>query len=634
MARLDFLASMWEGVRLRCHWAGHIADRVSNRALKKLWYLHMLFAIAAWGLCIMKVHSDGPLFIRSLLVLLPENITVWQTTLTLLILFYFCRALMNAVDNLGVESPMLDNLYSRSFFQATELTTALDAGFWTAMVFKEGSRRDIASLVFSAYYALFPAQAHEKVRRVRSALTIEHMRISWEKSTTPYLRALAKLLRPKFTKHGPREIYIKRPNGSIYGKPVRAWLYFDGSQSELQKQNCVVLDIPGGGFVAMNPGSADDRLLAWAGKTKYPILSLDYSKAPEKKYPYAIRECFDIYRTIVETKGVCLGLSGDSVPHIVVSGDSAGGNLATGLVLLVLSSIHNLPAPDGLVLAYPCLNMKVESWMTPEQVSLVRNKPNYSGWSGYSSSESSTNETYNQDNESRRVPKSTFQPEMYVSSMISFMDDRILTPETMRALILLYIGNGNLIDFANDYILSPVLAPSHLLAQFPRTYIIAGERDPLVDDTLIFAGRLREAKFEHFQKQQQKKKLRKQRGSFSDLDHVDVTLIKGVSHGFLQMAGIYPEAWSFIFQTAEWVSELLGLAELREEGTLRCPLSVPGIDLDNLVGEEELLERRIKFLAGGLVGYVDEGRCWWVRRVFESMALKISGIITWLVGYC
>lgn len=184
------------------------------------------------------------------------------------------------------------------------------------------------------------------------------------------------------------------------------------------------------------------------------------------------------------------------------------------------------------------------------------------------------------------------------------MDDRILTPETMRALFLLYIGYGSLIDFNTDYILSPILAPSYLLAQFPKTYIITGERDPLVDDTLIFAGRLRQAKFEHFEKQQQKR-LRRQRGTFNDLDHVDVILIKGISHGLLQMAGIYPEAWSFIFQTAEWVSELLALAELREEGTLRCPLSVAGIDLDSLIGEEELLERRMEFLAGGLIGYVD-----------------------------
>lgn len=48
----------------------------------------------------------------------------------------------------------------------------------------------------------------------------------------------------------------------------------------------------------MNPRTADDRLLAWAGKTKVPILSLDYKKAPEYPYPHALNECYDVYHAI------------------------------------------------------------------------------------------------------------------------------------------------------------------------------------------------------------------------------------------------------------------------------------------------------------------------------------------------
>jgi hypothetical protein len=33
-----------------------------------------------------------------------------------------------------------------------------------------------------------------------------------------------------------------------------------------------------------------------------------------------------------------------------------------------------LPRPDGLVLAYPALNVRVESWMTDEQMSLIQDK--------------------------------------------------------------------------------------------------------------------------------------------------------------------------------------------------------------------------------------------------------------------
>jgi hypothetical protein len=50
------------------------------------------------------------------------------------------------------------------------------------------------------------------------------------------------------------------------------------------------------------------------------------------------------------------------------------------------------------------------------------------------------------------------------------------------------------INFKKDYLLSPVVAPDELLARFPKTYLLCGEKDPLVDDTVVFAGRLREAK--------------------------------------------------------------------------------------------------------------------------------------------
>ena len=59
---------------------------------------------------------------------------------------------------------------------------------------------------------------------------------------------------------------------------------------------------------------------------------------------------------------------------------------------------------------------------------------------------------------------------------------------------ILYIGPHRNPDFATDYYISPILTPSHLLAQFPPLLMQCGEKDPFVDDTVIFAGRVREAK--------------------------------------------------------------------------------------------------------------------------------------------
>lgn len=124
----------------------------------------------------------------------------------------------------------------------------------------------------------------------------------------------------------------------------------------------------------------------------------------------------------------------------------------------------------------------------------------------------------------------------------------------MRAMIILYIGPHNRPDFSRDYLLSPILAPDSLLTLFPKTYFITGERDPLVDDTVIFAGRLRRAKAAaHAAEQSRNVHLRRE---FDERDVVEVYLIPGISHGFLQFVGVFPEGWKYIFRCARWIEHI------------------------------------------------------------------------------
>ncbi|OJJ47143.1 hypothetical protein ASPZODRAFT_151692 [Penicilliopsis zonata CBS 506.65] len=586
----------------------HVLGRPSTKFRK----LQVFAVVSFWSYYLLRGNSHGPPGIRKFSARLGGKLTPWQTTVVVLVWLYICRNFSKIV---GLESPEpMANLYSRSFFRATWIATAMDAGFWTAMRVKPKWLRDLASLVFTVYYLFAAERADDKVRRVRATLTVDHLRVSWNKATTPYLWALSKLVRPRLTSYPPRAIRIPRPKQSVYKEPTDAWLYFDGSLSSLQEQTCVVLDIPGGGFVAMGPRMSEDKLLAWAGKMKVPILSIDYRKAPEYPYPYALNECYDVYHTIVATRGRCLGLSGKSPPKIVLTGESAGGNLAVGLTLMILQSgstesrrwhgEDTLPAPDGLVLVYPSLNMRVESWMTEEQMSLIqetsvrkRNQnvlnrkneeyrritplatpvasderildtsgPDYfkrKDFGGDKSTPQSTAETLKEAGQ-LAAPLQTLSPQirtrLAVSSMISYVHDRILTPEMMRAMIILYIGPYNRPDFSTDFLLSPVLAPEALLARFPKTFLLTGERDPLVDDTVIFAGRLRQAKLHQFNERQELG-LEKSQKSFNEKDHVDVTLIPGISHGFLQFAGFFPDSWKHINRCAKWIEELFTLAE-------------------------------------------------------------------------
>ncbi|TKA68580.1 hypothetical protein B0A49_11471 [Cryomyces minteri] len=567
----------------------------------------------------------GPPFIRRISSLLSTRLTTWQTFVIILLQLYVAR---NFGKLVGLECPEpLANLYTRSYFRATWVTTALDAGFWSAMRIRRKWARDIASIVFTIYYLICAEQADEKVRKVRSTLTVEHLRVSWDKPTTPVIAFFTKLMRPKLMRYPPRAIRIPRPQESSYEEPVHGWLYFDGPLSALKKHNKVVLDIPGGGFVAMNPRDHDDKLLAWAGRTGLPVLSLDYKKAPEYPYPHALNECYDVYHTLITSRGRCIGLSGDSIPKVVVTGDSAGGNLAVGLVLMILQSgstdtrrwqgEEHLPIPEGMVLVYPALDMNIGNWMTDEQMALIRDRKTRKTNRGVLRRKSDdyrklTPDTpHHSDNEddppsppklsssnsarllhealtisSTSKPSDALHPSaahtidttttsaqtskpqplktrLAMSSMISYFNDRILTPEMMRAMIILYIGPYNRPDFSTDFLLSPLLAPESLLARFPKLHICTGERDPLVDDTVIFAGRIRQAKAAAFLSRQELG-LEDARARFDEAQHVEVMLVPGISHGFLQFVSVFPEGWKYIFRCSRWMLDLFAAADARD----------------------------------------------------------------------
>lgn len=662
-------------------------DHVLGRPSVQFRKIQVLAVVSFWSFYLYRGDRHGPPFIRRISSLLSKKLTTWQTVIIGLLYLYAAR---NFGKLVGLECPEpLANLYSRSYFRATWVTTALDAGFWSAMKIRRKGLRDFLSMVFSIYYMICAEQADEKVRKIRATLTVEHLRVSWNKGTTPYLSALTNLMRPRLMWYPPRKLRIPRPRESSYKEPVHAWLYFNGPLSALKKETKVVLDIPGGGFVAMDPRNHDDKLMGWAGKTGLAVLSLDYKKAPEFPYPYALNECYDVYHTIVATKGRCMGLSGEHTPKIVVSGDSAGGNLAVGMVLMILQTgstetrrwqgEQELPAPAGVVLIYPALDMNIGNWMTDEQMALIRDRrvrktnrpilrhksddyrhlaPNTPGASSGEdsddeqrpsaprdpsaptptservltspqtmihlsaahtgkdgtalpridtnvnlngkhtlSTEDTTNTTAREplatpnltQTPSALAPKTptttavapatTIKTRLAMSSMISYFNDRILTPEMMRAMIILYIGPHHRPDFSTDFLLSPLLAPESLLARFPRLWMLTGERDPLVDDTVIFAGRLRQAKRAEWVTAKELG-LDWARGEFREEDVINVDLIPGISHGFLQFVGVFPDGWKYILRCGKWMTEAFDAAEHDEQRGLGLDGETPGIAYD------------------------------------------------------
>ncbi|TPX52156.1 hypothetical protein SeMB42_g01623 [Synchytrium endobioticum] len=483
-----------------------------------------------------------------------ERLPAWKIVCGTLTASYFMRHIFLLLFLQGPEP--LVRMYTRSFYRATWILTALDAGFLTAMPIKPKILRDFLSVAFSVLYLFNAEAADSKVRRYRSMATVEMMRISWDKVDNPILRMATRRDRPwlRFRK----DITLPRPSKpsttsfpDVQLPPIAARFYYSGTEGQLKQCEDLIFLIPGGGFVCMPPRCHDNYVSQWAKQTNRPIVAINYGKAPQYPYPWALEECFDAYKTVIETNGACLGMSGwqgrnsdGSITtrqpiRIVMAGDSAGGNLAAGLILKLLDLADpDYPAPRGVVLIYPCLSFDMACWMQPDQLRMIRAE----------SSKSLVDLAEAKNHLSRMSPlavpnaprkidiltdKVDHTPSWYrwrpddepkkgiqipsslsMTSRMSYFTDRVIAPEVIRAMGLLYLGTSpSPPNFQEDYYLSPVVAPDDLLARFPQCYLLCGEKDPFVDDTVVFASRLRDSKT------RAQRELRRTRGRVTRLRH-------------------------------------------------------------------------------------------------------------------
>ncbi|KZT08360.1 alpha/beta-hydrolase [Laetiporus sulphureus 93-53] len=659
--------------------------------------IQVVLVIFFWLWRILRGNPGGPrlLWIRRANRAL-RRFTPWQLVVSTLTGVYAVRNL-DRILGLGSPEPLAE-LYSPAYYRATWISTGLDAGFATAMTIRPKWLRDLCSVMFSLYYIVYANEADEKLRKFRAVPTVEMLRSTWEKTTNPYIRALTYY--PKVTIR--RKLLLSRPNDSTYTRRVTAWLYFAPPEHQLSRANDLILDVPGGGFISMTPEHHEERLRMWAVHTGKPVLSIDYGKAPEYPYPYAIDECFDVYRILMETGGRVIGMSGHKL-NVIISGDSAGAQIATSVMFRILETQLNVPLPLALVLNYPCLDFNFTSWMSPSNLRVLQSEESFGHLAGLAAQKDhyghisplsmvgdrrpirrrkswrdalrnlasptsdkkplprprrpspSVRNGKNAKTDARAanghsvlgfdeagemadveddadltplkeedkpilarvrfhpqvdefileqqqkeaeaqqvqlpVDKAPIGTRLTMTSRTGYFSDRIIPPSMMRAMAILYIGPYRNPDFSTDYYISPILAPSHLLARLPPILMSCGEKDPFVDDTVIFAGRVREAKWarraeldaalsgesakpvEHLlngtartlSQEETQRALRRERELLAgqgEEDWVTMRIFSEWSHGYLQMPMLMQEARTAIYDLADWIDEQFGKKEL------------------------------------------------------------------------
>lgn len=181
----------------------------------------------------------------------------------------------------------------------------------------------------------------------------------------------------------------------------------------------------GGAWMQGSPETHWDITAGIAAANQQIVISVDYALAPEHPFPRALHECTAVTRWAFD-QSEALGIDSDA---IAIGGDSAGGNLAAAVTLVLRGSAYPLRAQ---LLVYPAVSFNTD-------------RPSH--------------------RENANGPLVTVASMPMVNAMYSPDPAGLLNP-----------------------LVAPLLAESH--ARLPPAYVAVAEHDPLRDEGIAYAEAL------------------------------------------------------------------------------------------------------------------------------------------------
>lgn len=131
-------------------------------------------------------------------------------------------------------------------------------------------------------------------------------------------------------------------------------------QPRQRQRNVVLVFFHGGGWVTGDVESYTPTCQRMADLTGCAVVAVDYRLAPEHPFPAGLEDCYDVTRQLLhDPQSVGLEDSDD----IVLVGDSAGGNLAAVVSLLLSQRGH--PGVSRQMLLYPLTHWDHEPETSP-----------------------------------------------------------------------------------------------------------------------------------------------------------------------------------------------------------------------------------------------------------------------------
>lgn len=152
------------------------------------------------------------------------------------------------------------------------------------------------------------------------------------------------------------------------------------------EKNKVVLFFHGGGYVLSSVKTHDEMVSFISDNLGAKVFSLDYSLAPENKYPSALNEALFAYEWLIS--------HGYDSEEISLCGDSAGAHLAASLTHYLIANNHS--KPQSQLLIYPMCDPSCssESYTLFEENYLLTKKAMIWFWDKLINSEDNIDDEY------------------------------------------------------------------------------------------------------------------------------------------------------------------------------------------------------------------------------------------------
>lgn len=145
--------------------------------------------------------------------------------------------------------------------------------------------------------------------------------------------------------------------------------YFRGKNKDKKKILPITIFFHGGGWVIGNIDTHDVVCRQIANKGNFDVISINYRKAPEYKFPFAINDSINSIKFIIKNS---MNLPIDP-NKIALCGDSAGGNIAT--VCCIDAKINSYPNISFQALIYPSTYLSSNYNSRKKYDGLILSKP-------------------------------------------------------------------------------------------------------------------------------------------------------------------------------------------------------------------------------------------------------------------